>query len=69
MLVAMSEARKITANLPRDALARAQRLTGKGVTGTLVAALEALERQEKRSALRRLRGKVAFELDLRKTRR
>ncbi len=65
----MTAARKITVNLPRETLARAQRLTGKGVTATLVEALAALERQEKRTALRSLRGKVAFELDLEKTRR
>jgi hypothetical protein len=65
----MSEARKITVNLPRDALARAQRLTGKGVTATLVDALAALDRQAKRTALRQLRGKVSFDLDLERTRR
>jgi hypothetical protein len=68
-LACVSEARKITANLPRDALARAQRLTGKGVTATLVEALAALDRQEKRTALRRLRGKISFDLDLERTRR
>jgi hypothetical protein len=65
----MSEARKITVNLPRDALARAQRLTGKGVTATLVEALAALDQKAKRTALRRLSGKIAFDLDLEKTRR
>ena len=65
----MSDARKITANLPREALARAQRLTGKGVTGTLIEALAALDNQAKRTALRRLRGKIAVDLDLEKTRR
>lgn len=65
----MSEARKITANLPREALARAQRLTGKGITGTLVEALGALDRESKRTALRRLRGKISFDLDLERTRR
>lgn len=65
----MSATRKITASLPLEALARAQRLTGKGVTATLVEALAALERQSKRGELRRLRGKIAFELDLEKTRR
>ena len=65
----MSAARKITANLPSDALARAQRLTGKGVTGTLIEALAALDRESKRDALRRLRGKISFDLDLEKTRR
>ena len=65
----MSATRKITALLPRDALARAQRLTGKGVTATLVEALTALDRQSKRGELRRLRGKIAFDLDLERTRR
>jgi hypothetical protein len=65
----MSGVRKITANLPREALARAQRLTGKGVTATLIDALEALDRSAKRSALRQLRGKVAFDLDLEQTRK
>lgn len=65
----MSAVRKVTANLPSDVLARAQRLTGKGITATLVDALESLDRQAKRGALRRLRGKISFDLDLEKTRR
>jgi len=65
----MTAVRKITANVPADALARAQRLTGKGLTATLVEALAALERESKRTALRRLRGRVSFDLDLEKTRR
>jgi hypothetical protein len=65
----MPGVRKVTANLPTEALARAQKLTGKGVTATLIDALEALDRSAKRSALRQLRGKIAFELDLEKTRR
>lgn len=65
----MSGAQKVTASLPRDLLARAQRTTSKGVTATLVEALEALERESKRSALRKLRGKVRFDLDLGATRK
>lgn len=66
----MSEAhKKITANIPAQLLARAQELTGLGITETLVAGLEELDRSHKRSALRSLRGKVRFELDLEKTRR
>ena len=66
----MGEAvRKITANLPAKLLERAQETTGLGITETLVAGLEELERSRKRSALRMLRGKVRFELDLAKTRR
>jgi hypothetical protein len=50
-------------------LARDQRATGLGITETLVAGLEELERSRKRSALRGLRGRVKFELDLDATRR
>jgi hypothetical protein len=61
--------KKITANIPAKLLERAQETTGLGITETLVAGLEELERSRKRSALRMLRGKVRFELDLDKTRR
>ena len=65
----MAETQKVTVNLPLEALARACKSTGTGVTATLVLALDALERQMKHGALRRLRGKVQFDLDLEKTRR
>jgi hypothetical protein len=66
----VSEAvKKITANLPEQLLARAQRATGLGITDTLVAALQELERSRQRSALRGLRGKVKLELDLHTARR
>ena len=66
----MGEAvKKITANLPAKLLERAQGTTGLGITETLIAGLEELERSRKRSALRLLRGKLRFELDLEKTRR
>jgi hypothetical protein len=61
--------KKITANIPARLLERAQDVTGLGITETLVAGLLELERSRRRSALRMLRGKVRFELDLAKTRR
>lgn len=64
-----SALRKVTVNLPEEALARGQAITKKGVTATLVEALDALDRQERRSALRALRGKVRIDLDLERTRR
>jgi hypothetical protein len=65
----MSDAtKKVTVNLPEDLLDRAMARTGKGITQTLIEGLVELERREKRSALRRLRGRVAFELDLEETR-
>jgi len=65
----MEPLRKVTANIPRDVLDHAQQLTGKGITLTLVEGLKALDRNARRSALRQLRGKVRFELDLERTRR
>ncbi len=65
----MGHVRKVTANIPEDILENAQRLTGKGVTLTLVEGLKALDRDAHLSALRRLRGKVRFDLDLDRTRR
>jgi hypothetical protein len=61
--------KKITANIPAKLLERAQRTTGMGITETLIAGLEELERANKRSALRTLRGRIAFDLDLEETRR
>jgi hypothetical protein len=67
---AMSEpVKKITANLPAKLLEKAQQTTGLGITDTLIAGLEELERSRKRSALRSLRGRVKFDLDLDQTRR
>jgi len=64
-----SRLRKITVNVPEEALQTALRVTGKGVTPTVVEGLRELERRQKRSALRALRGRVRFELDIQETRR
>jgi hypothetical protein len=61
--------RKITVNVPVRVLENAVKVTGKGVTSTVIEGLEELDRRAKRSALRALRGKVKFELDLEDTRR
>lgn len=61
--------RKVTVNLPRDLLEGAVKLTGKGITPTIVEGLQEIQKRSKRSALRALRGKVRFELDLEETRR
>lgn len=62
-------AKKVTVNLPADVLEKAQRITGRGITPTIIEGLRELERRAQRSALRQLRGKVRFELDLGDTRR
>ena len=61
--------RKVTVNLPAKSLENAMRITGKGLTPTLIEGLAEIERRAKRSALRGLKGKVRFELDLNETRR
>jgi hypothetical protein len=61
--------KKVTVNLPAETLDAAMRITGKGITPTIIEGLEELERRSRRSALRRLRGKVRFDLDLDETRR
>ncbi len=61
--------RKITVNVPERLLEGAMGLTGMGITPTIIAGLEEIRRREKRSALRKLRGKVRFDLDLEETRR
>lgn len=61
--------RKVTVNLPADLLEDAVRITAKGITPTIVEGLHELRRRDKRSALRQLRGKVRFQLDLDTTRR
>jgi hypothetical protein len=62
-------AQKVTANIPSDLLKTAQRITGKGITLTLVEGLMELEKREKRFGLLALRGKLRFDLDLEKSRR
>jgi hypothetical protein len=61
--------KKVTITLPVEVLRNAQRITGKGITPTILEGLEELQRREQRSALRRLRGKIRFELDVEETRR
>ena len=61
--------RKVTVNLPARVLESAMKITGKGLTPTLIEGLAEIEKREQRSALRRLRGKVRFDLVLDETRR
>lgn len=61
--------KKVTVNVPSQILERARTITGRGVTETIVQGLIELDRQQRRSALRLLRGHVRFDLDLEKTRR
>jgi len=65
----MSAVAKITVNIPTELLENAKRLTGKGVTLTVIDGLKELQKRENRSALRALKGRVRFELDWETSRR
>ena len=65
----MAATTKVTANIPTSDLARARRLTGRGITQTLVEGLRAIDREAGRRELRALRGKVRVTIDLERTRR
>ncbi|MBI4701009.1 MAG: hypothetical protein HY744_07600 [Deltaproteobacteria bacterium] len=66
----MSEpVKKVTVNLPARTLERAMTITAKGITATLLEGLHEIDRRARRSALRGLKGRVRFELDLEETRR
>jgi hypothetical protein len=60
----MMRDRRITVRVPGDLLERALAATGAGTQATVIAALELLVASEACRALRALRGKVRFSLDL-----
>jgi hypothetical protein len=65
----MGALKKVTVNLPAETLARAQQITGHGITPTILEGLLEIARREQRSALRSLKGKIHLEIDLERTRR
>jgi hypothetical protein len=56
--------RRVTANLPVALLERARRVTGKGITETLVEGLELVRRSSAAARARTLKGKLRLDLDL-----
>ena len=64
----MSTPKKVTVEIPADLLRRAQKSTGEGITGTIRKGLELVAASRSYEDLRRLRGRVAFSIDLRKLR-
>jgi len=56
----MKTARKITLEVPRELLAKAQRASGTGVTQTVRAGLQLVAASHAYTRLRKLRGKVRF---------
>jgi hypothetical protein len=64
----MNSTRRVTANLPVDLLEGACRVTGKGITDTLVAGLFLVKRTAAAGKARRLRGRLHLDVDLRVSR-
>jgi len=61
---ARAATRRVTANLPEALLERARRVTGKGITETLVEGLELVRRSSAAARARTLKGKLRLDLDL-----
>ena len=60
----VGRARRITANLPEDLLDDAMKVTGKGITDTLVAGLRLVRRARAYEKAMALRGKIHLDVDL-----
>jgi len=60
--------KKITVNVPEELLKKSQALLNKGITETLIMGLEEVVRRHQLKALSNLKGKIKFDLDLKKTR-
>jgi hypothetical protein len=60
----MTPARRITANLPKDLLEEAMRVTGRGITETLIEGLGRVRRARAFERAMALRGKIKLDVDL-----
>jgi hypothetical protein len=61
-------ARKITLEVPKDLLRRAQKSTGEGITATIRRGLELVASARAHDEVRRLRGRVKLSVDVRRLR-
>ncbi|MBI1892788.1 MAG: hypothetical protein HYS14_01555 [Candidatus Rokubacteria bacterium] len=64
----MRSVRKVTVELPRELLRKAQKATGEGTTATIRKGLELVAASRAYEEIRRLRGRVAFSVDWKKLR-
>jgi len=60
----VSERHRISANIPGELLRKARRVTGQGITETLVRGLELVERSDAARKAARLKGRLHLEIDL-----
>ena len=61
-------AKKITTLIPYDLLQKAQKVTGKGITQTIKAALELLSKRDTYEGVRKFRGKYKSRLSIKNLR-
>lgn len=61
-------ARRVTANLPAGLLDSAQKVTGKGITETIIEGLEQVKRRRFFERAFALRGKIRLQTDLEESR-
>lgn len=60
----MQTAKKITIEVPKTLLQKAQKMTGLGITPTIRQGLELIAAAQTYEKLRHLKGKVKFSVDL-----
>ena len=63
-ITVMTSTRRVTANLPEELLGEAMRVTGKGITDTLVEALEQVRRSGAYEKALALKGRLRLDIDL-----
>lgn len=64
----MQTARKITIQIPEELLQQALKSTGEGITATIRQGLELVAAGRAFEKLRRLRGRIAFSINLKRLR-
>jgi len=63
-MIMIMTARRVTANLPGDLLDTARKITGKGITETIIEGLEEVKRRRFYERALALQGKVRLKVDL-----
>lgn len=67
-MASKSSIKRTTTNLPADLLDQAQKVTGKGITETLIEGLRLLKRTVAFEKAQILRGKLFLDIDIAKSR-
>jgi hypothetical protein len=62
--MARSNIKRVTLNIPADLLENAEKVTGKGITGTVIEGLEILARRRAYTKALALRGNLDLSIDV-----